>query len=64
MNPENQSAVILRQLLKDPVYRIFLALLVVLHVPFFFPGHFVEDLENYSWYLSTVVFLPFLAVVL
>lgn len=64
MNLDSQLAACIRQVLKDSVFRIFLVLLVVPQIPYFFPGSFNDDLETYSWILSTLVFLPFVIVVL
>ena len=53
-----------QQVREDTFLRIFLLLFIVVHVPYFLSNFTSEQLEIYSWILSTTCFLPLMVVIL
>ena len=64
MGSNNNKTTFFRQLREDTVIWVFLAIFIVLHVPYFLPGVTNENLEVYSLVLAAGFFLPFTAVIL
>ncbi len=64
MNPGAVQGSIVRQLGKDRVLQVFATLFVAAQIPYVVPVMGPEPMALYSWSLSSVMFLPFIAALL
>lgn len=53
-----------RQVRQDTHLKVFLTLFIVFHVPYFLTYFTFDQLQTYSWVLSTSILLPYIVLIL